>query len=743
LIEYGNDTQTTYTYDPFTFRLTQLTTKRLGFPQGQQTVQDLFYSYDPMGNITHIQDDADSQNVVFFRNQRVEPSNDYTYDALYRLILASGREQLGLGGDGNQLPPTASSYNDVPRIGLTPSQGDGRAVGLYTEQYLYDPVGNFQQLIHRGPNLNNPGWTRTYTYAANSLLEPGKVSNRLSSSAISGNQPLNEPYAYDSHGNMISMPQLQVMQWDFKDQLLMTTRRAVNPSDSDGTLHQGERTYYVYDSAGQRARKVTESSAGIKKKERFYLGGFEVYREYDSGGAITLERQTLHVMDDKQRVALVETRTQGNDGSPAQLQRYQFSNHLGSASLELDDQAQVISYEEYCPYGNTSYQAGRSAVEVALKRYRYTGMERDEESGLSYHTARYYATWLGRWTQTDPIGIKGGLDLYAFSSDNPCVWTDSSGAAPKKGSPGDPDSPQSMGDLMHYYTLAAFVIRARALGLDATFQTETAVGGSRSGKDRGLVDFAIRVDGVHHIYDLKKQGSSISQAERWVKKYADYYRGGLGRDQQGPGEPAIPGTVVEEHPEILAPIFYEDPKTPFGIYAIEFNLPTRNGSVIPGIIEYKYHFIEWKDVSLEWQKRFVEERGFEWQTASDVFTAERKWMILDPVHDQDILEGRAGEMTGGGKAWASDEATLVYSGQYKLWSDKVQSEYDEAERRSSRELDREAWQYEYQNTFMNMFNGLTAGFTATQLPMSSSSVTTEATETEAQGISVLQQVFAH
>ena len=132
--------------------------------------------------------------------------------------------------------------------------------------------------------------------------------------------------------------------------------------------------------SGQRARKVTESSAGIKKKERFYLGGFEVYREYDRGRQITLERETLHVMDDKQRVALVETARKGRDDYAApQLIRYQFSNHLGSASLELDDQAQVISYEEYCPYGNTSYQAGRSAVEVALSAIAtpaWSGMRR-------------------------------------------------------------------------------------------------------------------------------------------------------------------------------------------------------------------------------------------------------------------------------------------------------------------------------------------------------------------------------
>src|SRR5262249_58074219 len=71
-------------------------------------------------------------------------------------------------------------------------------------------------------------------------------------------------------------------------------------------------------------------------------------------------RRSSDLMDDRQRIALVETRTQGSDPAPQQLIRYQCGNHLDSASLELDDQAQIISYEEYFPYGSTSYQAVRS-----------------------------------------------------------------------------------------------------------------------------------------------------------------------------------------------------------------------------------------------------------------------------------------------------------------------------------------------------------------------------------------------
>ena len=432
LIAYGNaNTETEYTYDPLTFRLASLTTARPGAPADQRIVQDLAYTYDPVGNITHIQDDADIQDIIFFRNRRVEPSSDYTYDAIYRLIRASGREQLGLNGGGKPLSPAATSYNDVPRVRLTPLQGDGNAVGTYSEQYHYDAVGNFLQFVHRGANPADPGWTRSYSYNQASLLESGKVSNRLSSTAVSGHEPLNEPYSYDLHGNMTSMPQLQAMQWDFKDELLMTRRQAVNVNDQDGTLHQGERTYYVYDSAGQRVRKTTESSAGIKTKERFYLGSFELYREFDANGNITLARETLHVMDDKKRVALVETKTIDTSvpqvSAPSTTTRYQFDNHLGTACLELDETAAVITYEEYYPYGSTSYQAGRTLAEVSLKRYRYTGKERDEETGFCYHGARYYAPWLGRWNSPESVESGDGLNVYVYVRNNPVRFTDPTG----------------------------------------------------------------------------------------------------------------------------------------------------------------------------------------------------------------------------------------------------------------------------------------------------------------------------
>jgi RHS repeat-associated protein len=61
------------------------------------------------------------------------------------------------------------------------------------------------------------------------------------------------------------------------------------------------------------------------------------------------------------------------------------------------------------------------------KRYRYTGKERDEESGLCYHEARYHAPWVGRWATCDPLGLEDGTNLYGFAGNNPVRFVDPDG----------------------------------------------------------------------------------------------------------------------------------------------------------------------------------------------------------------------------------------------------------------------------------------------------------------------------
>jgi len=424
LIAYDNGAQTAYQYDPLTFRVTRLkTTRPVGMNGLSQlfinpiVVQDLRYIYDAAGNITRIADEALS---------RLSPAGpadnapcDYVYDAIYRLIEATGREHIGQ--TAHDFSPPDGNRRDFPFFGLHAHPNDLQAMRRYTEHYEYDAVGNFELMRHFA---NGGGWTRGYEYDAASLLEPTKTSNRLTKTTVGNGVNFPEIYTYtDPQGNdvdgcMTSINSMK-MEWDFKGQLQKVD------------LGGGGTAYHVYNASGQRVRKVIEVQDGTRTNERIYFGGFEVYREYKGGVIVTLERETLHIMDDKQRIALVETKTKDTSvpGStlPETLIRYQFSNHLGSASLELDDQAQIISYEEYHPYGSTSCQAMRSGVELSPKRYRYTGKERDEETGLCYHGARYYAAWLGRWVSVDPMGILDGLNSYRYVRGNPLQLVDRSG----------------------------------------------------------------------------------------------------------------------------------------------------------------------------------------------------------------------------------------------------------------------------------------------------------------------------
>lgn len=411
-IEYGNGAVTSYEYDRETFRLVRLETTRSA---DNASLQDRNYTYDPAGNVTRIRDDA--QQTIYFRNNRVKPGADYAYDAVYRLIEATGREHLGQGGES----PIPHSSDDRSRCGL-PHPGDGTAMGRYFECYVYDSVGNFLEMRHLGTDPTNPGWKRNYAYDEASLIEPDRRGNRLSGTAVgNGNS---DPYRYDPHGNMVCMPHLPVMQWDYRDRLRATSRQVV------GNGGAPETTWYVYDSGGERVRKVVDRPAEqgrepSRKSERIYLGGFEIHRVY-AGDGTRIERETLHIMDDKRRIALVETRTEGADDGPAQLVRYQYADHLGSVVIELDDEARIISFEEYAPYGSTTCQSVLGQTETP-KRYRYTGKERDEESGLYYHGARYYAPWLGRWTAVDPSGLPDGVNPFLYVRDNPVRSVDLSG----------------------------------------------------------------------------------------------------------------------------------------------------------------------------------------------------------------------------------------------------------------------------------------------------------------------------
>jgi hypothetical protein len=252
----GNRTTTRYDYDPENFRQRHLYTRRgAGFaadcagdpdaarPARPCGVQNLHYTYDPSGNVTHVQDDA--QDTIWFANQQVEPSNDFTYDALYRLIEATGRENDAAIG----APSHAEGKWPAGRF---PSGG---ATRTYTQRYRYDRVGNFLSVRHIAPGVPgrpDGGWTREYDYAfSDTANQP--ASNRLWQTWLGGDRSNAVTYRPDDHGNMLNLdktaPGLDI-RWDWRDMI-----RALD-------LVGGGDAFYNYSIDKQRTRKRLQRNGG-------------------------------------------------------------------------------------------------------------------------------------------------------------------------------------------------------------------------------------------------------------------------------------------------------------------------------------------------------------------------------------------------------------------------------------------------------------------------------------------------
>ncbi|HMQ89417.1 MAG TPA: SpvB/TcaC N-terminal domain-containing protein, partial [Flavilitoribacter sp.] len=160
-MRYGNGSHTRYHYDRENFRLLQLKTTRSGVNgslpaapsnlSDANVLQNLYYTYDAVGNISEIEDDA--FEPVFFRNQRVEPRSRYTYDALYRLEEATGRENKNF----NSAPQAKEPKAEAAGFPLTSLAETDKTLRNYTQRYRYDATGNILHLRH----LANGGpWTR-------------------------------------------------------------------------------------------------------------------------------------------------------------------------------------------------------------------------------------------------------------------------------------------------------------------------------------------------------------------------------------------------------------------------------------------------------------------------------------------------------------------------------------------------------------------------------------------------------
>jgi RHS repeat-associated protein len=415
-VRFGNAIESHFAYDPLTFRLIRQRT----FRPGGADLQDLVATHDAAGNLVELADAA--EQVSYFRNQVVAARWRFAYDATYQLVRATGREHAAAGNN------IARGSSDLAALPELPHGNDDSAVRIYSETYGYDLAGNILFLDHRyapQPGVGN-GWRRAYRYRRDEVA--GDRTNRLVATTRGGDPdgaPPSDRYEHDARGRMTRMPHLLRLDWDQAE-----TLRTIDLGGG-GTMLQS------YGVGGARLRKVVDRPGNLRL-EWIYLGAVMLFRRRRRDtGAIFFERVSTHVGDGGVS-ARIDIKTVDTDGADAANPigvpsvRFQHPNALGSMALETDETGAIVSYEEFHPFGTSAYRSARPGVDLSLKRFRFSGKERDEETGLYYFGARYYAAWLGRWTSADPSGIGAGFNAFRYCGNNPVMRADPNGLDDKR-----------------------------------------------------------------------------------------------------------------------------------------------------------------------------------------------------------------------------------------------------------------------------------------------------------------------
>jgi RHS repeat-associated protein len=182
-------------------------------------------------------------------------------------------------------------------------------------------------------------------------------------------------------------------------------------SNSAGT------TAYVYNALGQRIRKSSAASATIfAYDEAGHLIG-----EYDASG--NLIQEIVWLGDTP--VATVRLETCGLSIF------YIHTDHLNTPrKISRRSTAELVWSWESDPFGTTVPNENPSGLGQFSFNLRLPGQYFDHETGLSYNGARDYDASSGRYVESDPIGLKGGIDTYAYVGGNPLSYSDPTGLAP-------------------------------------------------------------------------------------------------------------------------------------------------------------------------------------------------------------------------------------------------------------------------------------------------------------------------
>jgi len=251
-----------------------------------------------------------------------------------------------------------------------------------TYAYNYDDIGNRVDLT---TNLSNQ--TNTCAYVVNELNQYTNISCSVGSTT--------QTPVYDSDGNMLSFNNW-TFTWNAENRLIVA-------SNSTTVVH------YAYDYQGRRFMKTVSENGSLTKDLRFVYDGYLQIAQEDQLQAGSKKER---VWDPSGTLLMVR---QNNTSY--------FTCLDGNKNISdyVDSNGSVVAHYEYSPFGQITSVTGSLKDDF---EYRFSSEYFDSETDLVYYNFRYYSPQLGRWLSRDPVGERGGWNLYIFVRNNSVNFVD-------------------------------------------------------------------------------------------------------------------------------------------------------------------------------------------------------------------------------------------------------------------------------------------------------------------------------
>ncbi|CNH74158.1 RHS repeat-associated core domain-containing protein [Yersinia pekkanenii] len=399
------------------------------------------YQWNPLGELTdlHLPDNNSlhwlsygSGHISAIRfNQRVV--TEFERDDLHREILRTQgalTQRQGYDLRGRRSWQSAYTEDIVDKTVAKPQQGklwrtfhfdnagdltqtDDAFRGV--QRYLYDAESRL--LDYEAPKPEGGREQFSYDDADNIYALPDVEWNNIHNGKPDGFRTNRVPFwkgtgfRYDGFGNLIERTQgSQTQYFAYDDEHRMIKAWGDGPNGR----YQAD---YRYDALGRRTEKsITYQDKSAAVVTGFRWQGLRLIQE------VSAEHTRSYVYDPNESYTPLARITQQED----QLEIDYFHVDLNGTPLELTNSAgDIIWCGKYYAWGKLQPQVHLKEEIPGLpyQPLRYPGQYYDNETGLHYNTFRYYDPEIGRFTTQDPIGLEGGMNLYAYAP-NPLTWID-------------------------------------------------------------------------------------------------------------------------------------------------------------------------------------------------------------------------------------------------------------------------------------------------------------------------------